>query len=130
MDENFNSRYTIDASFALSFLLPDEKKPLSEKYFSLYALGKIKFLSSSLLHYEVLNALRSAYLSKRIIKEKAVKLGLAFLKLNIETLEPEKIGILKLALKNNITVYDAGYVEIAKQTKTKLLSLDKKLLRL
>ena len=130
MEENFNNRYTIDASFVLSFLLPDEKKSPSENYFSLYASGKLKFISSPLLTYEVLNALRSACLSKRIAKEKAIKLGLAFLKLHIENFEPEKIEILKLALKNNITVYDASYVEAAKQTKTKLLSLDKKLLRL
>ena len=47
--------------------------------------------------------------------------------MEIELLPVEFIEVFKLAEKKNLTIYDAGYLWLAKSRKVKLQTLDKQL---
>lgn len=50
-----------------------------------------------------------------------------FLEMEIELLPVEFGEVFKLAIKENLTVYDAAYLWLAKSKKVKLQTLDKQL---
>ena len=74
--------YIIDASFCLAYLLPDEDVEVVNKIFEDYAEGKVRFISSPLLPYEVINGLREAT-RKRIKDDQALSLAIEFFKIDI-----------------------------------------------
>lgn len=125
MEENISGKVVIDASFLLSFLVPSEKDSFVEEIFELYKLGKVDFVSTYLLPFEVLNGLRSNVLKSKIKKDKIRKLARSFLALDIEFLEVNKEKTLNLAIKEDLSVYDAGYLWLARELKIPLLTLDK-----
>lgn len=118
--------YIIDASFILAFLLPDEDVETVNRIFERYAQGKINFISSPLLAFEVINSLKEAT-RKRIEENKALDLVREFLKMKIEYGIIDFEDLLKISLKNNISAYDASYLYLAQKENEELLSLDEKL---
>lgn len=131
MEENINfpSRVVIDASIALSFLLPDERKTKTDLLFQSFTKKKIKILVPEIFYFEVLNALKSAVSRKRITSQLAQKLIKNFLKLALEKKEVNWLATFQIALKKDISFYDAAYLSLAKKEKIPLLSLDKLLLK-
>lgn len=122
-----NTKFVIDASFVLAFLLPDETTPEIEKYFDAYKERKTQFLSTALLPFEVLNGLKTTFLRKRNSPKKIEELAKKFFELNIQIEEVNYQEALKTALSENLTFYDASYVSLAKDNKLPLLTLDKRL---
>lgn len=121
----------IDASLVLCLLLPDEKrKSLAEKILRAYQGSKISFLAPSLLKFEVANGLRTAVKRKRINQSLAQRLLGLFLKLRIDYQDVNFIKALNLALKLDLSAYDASYLALSRQLKLHLLSLDQKLSKL
>ena len=120
----------IDASFALSFLLPDEKKTPATDIFTKYGEGKIGLFSSPILALEVTNGIKSAVKSKRIDKKTALNILKNFLEIKITYPQIDIIDILNLALKENLSVYDASYIWLSRKENLTLLTLDKKMQRL
>ena len=120
----------VDASFVLSFLLPDEEKPESDQVFTDYKEGRIRLISSPILPFEVLNALKTAVKQKRIEKSRGEILGQSFLKLHIYLERMEYAEIFVLALKHDITVYDASYLFVAQKLDVSLRTFDKALQKL
>jgi len=116
----------VDASFILAYLLPDEKTP-DEKIFVEHNAGKIQFISTYLLPFEVLNSLKFALKQKRISKFLVNGLVEKFFDLGIELLPVEFEAVFALAEKKNLTIYDAGYLWLAKNQKVKLKTLDQQL---
>ena len=130
MDENirFPRKFVADASLILAFLLPDEKsKPWVKIILQKYADGKADFLSLYLLDFEVLNGIRSAILTKRIKPKIGQLLVNNFLKLKIEKKKVDLKKTFKNSIKFYLSVYDAAYLTLAKETKLKLLTMDKNL---
>lgn len=127
MAENikFPSRAVIDASVALAFLLPDEKKNRVDQFFQVFVEGKTKIITPEIFHFEVFNGLRSAVLRKRISSDKAKKLLKNFLKFNIKTEKVDWLKTFVISLKQKISFYDATYLSLSKSKKIPLLSLDK-----
>ena len=117
-----------DASFFLSFLLPDEKS--SESVIQKFIEGKLILVEPFIFNLEVVNGLRYAFASKRIKKEKLAKIIKAFQKLeNINYIYDFDLEeLVKLSLKFNISIYDACYLFLKKKTGCKLYSFDKKLI--
>jgi predicted nucleic acid-binding protein len=114
----------IDASFVLGFLLPDEHTSNVDIQFNLFQQGKIEFISSPILPFEVLNGIRSAIKQKRINTHVGKTLTDAFLMLDIP-LEPiHYTETMHLALTKNLSVYDAGYIWLAKKKRIPLFTLD------
>ncbi len=119
----------VDASFVLAFLLPDERAERVDSYFDDYANGKIQLVSLPLLHYEVLNGLRSAVLSWGLKQKKALGLGKAYFELKIRLENVNFLSVLKTAFRFNLSVYDVSYLTLSRQKHFGFLSMDEKLKR-
>lgn len=121
--------YTLDASFILAFLLPDEHSEEVVKIFREYEAKKVHFISTTILPLEVVNGLKYA-IGKRINKGEAVRLIYDFLGLSINSFEPDLEEVLNISLDMKISVYDASYLYLAKSQKAPLLTLDEALQKL
>ena len=119
--------FVLDTSFVLAYLLPDEKERSVDEMFSKFEENKISFIAPHLLAYEITNGLRSAVVQKRQSPKTAELLLDSFLNMGILFERVNEKEVFRLALKNNITSYDAAYVWLAKSKKTKLLTLDERL---
>lgn len=129
MAENvkFPPKVVVDASTILALLLPDEKiKSSATKILQQHAQGELDFLSTRLLDFEVVNGIRSAILTKRISEKIGKKLVSNFLKLKIEKRGINFEKAFGYSLRFSISVYDAGYLTLAKRTNLPLVTCDKK----
>ncbi|KKQ42920.1 MAG: VapC-type toxin [Microgenomates group bacterium GW2011_GWC1_37_8] len=127
---DFPRRFVVDASFVLSYLLPDEENDYVKEIFSDYQKRKINFITATLLPYEVVNGVKSAIIRKRMSVFKARFLIGEFSKLDFDLETISENEVLKLALARKISIYDASYVWLAKSKKIPLLTLDEKLQKL
>ena len=128
-----NTKVVVDASVVFNWLLPDEKRAMeTNRIFDELHQKKIRLIAPILLFYEVMNALKSTSLRKRMKWADIVEAMNVFINLKIKLVVQEDRGeaIIKTALKLNLTGYDAAYVQLAKDLQVKLLSLDKKLAKL
>ena len=115
----------IDASVLLCRFLPDEKPPENiSVLFKKYEAGSIKFIVPELLKYEIANSLKSGVLQKRLSLETAQNILASILLLTINYLDADFQVCLNLAVKYNISVYDAAYEALARKHKTRLITLD------
>lgn len=131
VNTDISSQIVVDASAMLAKLLPDEKTLAQIKdYFNLFSRGKISFMAPVLLPFEVANGLRSAVKQKRLTEKTAAKLLDEFLKLDISYRRIDFASALKLAIKNEMSIYDAAYIFLAAGEKIPLLSLDQRLLEI
>ena len=124
MDEDISGDVVVDASFILAFLFPDERADEVDRIFDLYEFGKINFVSTLLLPFEVLNSLRNSILRKRITKSKAEDLAVEFFKIKIILEEVDFRQVFSLSLARDLSFYDAAYVWFAKSKNKPLLTLD------
>lgn len=131
VNTDISSRIVVDASVMLAKLLPDEETLAGiEDYFRSFSRGKTSFMAPVLLPFEVANGLRSAVKQKRLAGKTAAKLLDEFLKLDIGYRRIDFASALKLAMKNETSVYDAAYISLAAGEKIPLLSLDKRLMEI
>lgn len=127
MKDEKPTNYILDASYMLSYLLPDERVKEVDAIFKKYSLGKINFISTHLLPFEVIDGLKFALKSKRIKLETAVNLIDDFLLFQIIFQRIDLEETLNLSLDQNLTVYDASYFYLSKSLNCELLTLDEKL---
>lgn len=130
MEEKFEESAVIDASFLLCYLLPDENIDKIQRVFDRYKKGELLLISTHLLYFEVLNGLNAAILSKRLDFSLAKELIYEFLKLTIRVEKVDYIDVFDTVVKNNISIYDAAYLQLAVIKKITLLTLDKRLIKL
>jgi len=112
------NRVVVDASYALSWLLPDENKPLTK-------VGQK--IAPTLLPYEVTNALKMAVLRGRINEDLAQRLLNEFLNWQINYQGVDYNEVIQIATRGKLSAYDASYVYLARKMKCELLTWDKKL---
>jgi len=122
-----STRFIIDASFVLSFLLPDEDRSEVIQIFDQYTQGKIKLSAPDLLSYEIINGLKGAILRKRITVKEATYLVSQFLDLEIILSSVALSLVLDVAVTKELSIYDASYLYLAKKEDAELLTLDTKL---
>lgn len=120
----------VDASFCLSFLLPDESVNQVDKTFSDYVMGNLLLIAPTLLPYEVGNGLCSAIRQKRITFKQANQLLDAFLDLELDLSATDILFAFHLAKQHDLTVYDASYLSLAFEKNVYLFTLDKDLTRI
>jgi len=120
-------KIVVDASVVAKWFLEEEYSDKALQLRDDYARGLLAIAAPSLLEYEVLNALRySGAYSARELKE----IGVALNKYGFEIYELEarlKELAIEIAMENNITVYDASYIALAKQLNTVLYTADREL---
>ncbi|MBP9691591.1 type II toxin-antitoxin system VapC family toxin [Candidatus Woesebacteria bacterium] len=129
MEENIK-QYIVDTSFVLSFLMPDEQSEEARMFFERYGRNEVALISTSLLEYEVANALWTNVLRKRITADEGEGLLSTFKLLQIPTLSVEMQDIFELSIKLDISCYDAAYVALAHEKNAKLLTYDTRLKKL
>lgn len=129
MAENIRT-YVIDASFVLAYLFPSEKTKKVDEIFEKSRDGEIILLSIGLLPFEVLNSIKWSIVTKRHTQEEAEKMVDGFFSFNIGYEEIDLKEAYRLALEQNLTVYDASYLKLAINANCKLLTFDKQLKKL
>lgn len=123
------SRYVLDAPYVLAFMLPDERVSKVERVFKQFATGALSFYSSPLLPHEVFNGLKIGVVRKRMTLDQAIDLGRTFLLWDIRYEPLNLISVFELALRENMTVYDASYAWLAMHAHVPLLTFNAALAR-
>jgi predicted nucleic acid-binding protein len=120
----------IDASFVLSFLLPDERILKTDEVFSQYLSGEIVLVAPTLLPFEVTNGLQSACLRKRIDQKTGTALIENFCNLDIGVVPVYLPEVFSLAIAKKLSFYDAAYAWLAQSRGCPLMTHDKKLAKI
>ena len=127
-----NLNIIIDASVLAKWFLPsEEESELALKIRDDFAASRFSISFPSLVFYEVSNLLKSAVLRSRLNREKAVKIYQDFLELDFEIYLTDELlrNSLEIALKSDISSYDAAYVALAQYLRAPLFTADQKLLK-
>ncbi len=130
MAGNTKEYFVVDASFVLSYLFPDEKSDVADEFFRKLAKDEVHCFSTVLFPLEVLNTLKVGVLRKRINNDFALSLAEQFFRYAIPTETVDLQKTFNLALQENLTVYDASYVALAREKQFPLLTSDAKLKKL
>jgi predicted nucleic acid-binding protein len=121
--------FVLDSSVALAMLLPDEQSAAADELAGRFAEGSVTV--PTIWPLEVRNALLVALRSKRItaaeFEERLEVLAL----LPVEVSPPSDGATLKrtvaLARRHDLSIYDASYIDLARQRALPLATLDSKL---
>ena len=116
----------IDASILAAWFLDEKPDPRVEIAFD--TVARVETLAPSLFYYEIRNALLVSERRKRIteVMSAAFLRDLGLLPIRLESAGDEAI-LMTLARKRKLTVYDAAYLELAKQEGLPLATLDRDL---
>lgn len=122
-------KIVVDASVVVKWFLEEEYSAEALRIRDDYVRGVVEIAVPSLLEYEVLNALRySRVYSVEELEEAAIALN----RFGFERYELEdelKTLAVRIAERDNITVYDAAYVALAERLDTILYTADMELVR-
>jgi predicted nucleic acid-binding protein len=116
----------IDASVVLAWLMPDEQTPAAERIIGRLTLGH-QAQAPALLPFEVGNALLVAQRRRRITASVAAELEREFGALPIAIAPADQdtaARAAKLAREHGLSVYDAAYLDLARQRRFALATLD------
>jgi predicted nucleic acid-binding protein len=118
----------VDASVVLRGFFPDEEgHAKAQALIRVYAQGEIELHAPTLLPYEVTNAILQAIRRDRISLEKGREILAAFEGLGIPTVEVSWQQALELARTYDRLAYDAAYLALAKESGSKLVTGDRRL---
>jgi len=117
----------LDASVAVAWCFEDESTPFTEGVLDLLSAGT-EVLAPAIWPFEVANALFVAERRKRITLAQVTALlrRIAGLPISIEPVETRRVleQVLSVARQENLTEYDAAYLELALRTGLPLATLD------
>jgi predicted nucleic acid-binding protein len=120
-------RIVLDASVAVAWCFEDEKSHFTEGILDLLSAGT-EVLTPSIWPFEVANALLAAERRKRITVARVTALlrRIAGLPISVDPIESGRAfeQILSVARQQNLTEYDAAYLELALRTGFPLATLD------
>ena len=120
--------FVLDASVTAAWLLPDEESLLAEYVQDL--LVQHHAVVPSVWWFEVRNTLLVAERRKRLSEDQThfIQDSLASLPILFDR-EPDERGLMEIARRNGLTVYDASYVELGRRLALPLATLDKAMAR-
>jgi predicted nucleic acid-binding protein len=125
-------RMVLDASVAVAWCFEDESTGFTEGVLDLLSTGT-EVLTPAIWPFEVANALLVAERRKRITVAQVTALlqRMAGLRISVDPIQPATAfnQILSVARQNDLTEYDAAYVELALREALPLATLDDKLRR-
>lgn len=133
-DSECSTAVVVDASAMLSLILSESSGPPIESCIRSVLSMNGQLLVPSLFWYEVINGLISAVKRSRIQKEEltAIEVDITALPISTDIIPPAFIRqrIRELSIDQNLTGYDASYLELANRYQLKLITLDEHLLSL
>ena len=119
----------VDASVVVKWYVVEEHRERALKLRDDFIDGKIKLAAPAIMPFEVLNAVRY---SKRTIEAetlKAVAESLALYGFELYSIRDRYAElVVEVALDNDITIYDASYVALAKHLRTVVYTADRELI--
>jgi len=121
-------KYVVDASVVVKwFSRFEEDIENSEKLLNSHVEGTSPLASSSLVLYEVCNALR---FNPNLDEDDLLKAATSLLRLGLELVDfPEVFeSAIALAFSQDITIYDAAYIAVSQTYHIPLITADYKLL--
>lgn len=122
-------KIVVDASIVVKWFLREKHYENALKLRDDYVRGVFTIAVPSLMKYEVLNALKY---SKVYSLEELTSIGIALNKYGFKVYDLQgelKTEVITLAIKNQITIYDASYVALARVLTTVLYTADEELVR-
>jgi predicted nucleic acid-binding protein len=126
------SRFVLDASVVLTWCFPDENADLANKVAEMFKHGD-SALTPPFWPHEVLNALLVGEKRKRISAEliQTFLTDLGALPIALHGLPSEAVfdRIQSLSRDHGLTAYDAAYLDLAKESRLPLATLDEDLIR-
>lgn len=124
-------QWVVDASVALKWHLRDEQHlTQADALLKAFTSGEAELLAPSFIRYEVANAFLVAFKMGRISFEMAREQLRDFLALPFHQTEDSNglvSAAMELASRLDITVYDALYLELARQAGGAIVTADRKL---
>jgi len=119
----------VDASVVLKWQLNDEECTVQAAALrdDFFIHGTISIMAPKLLTYEIANGIVMAARRKRIVTEKALEAISNLLSFGIDYRDVETIEITGLAIRYNLTAYDAAYLALAEKENCDLWTGDKTL---
>jgi predicted nucleic acid-binding protein len=130
MEGNNQMEVVVDASVVVKWFLIEEFREQAIQLRDDYIKGKIELMSPAIMPFEVLNAIR--YSSKGIKKDQLEGVGKSLLHYGIKYLSFNEERLLKtteIAIEDDITIYDAAYIALAKMMQTNLYTADMQLIK-
>lgn len=118
-----SSRVVCDASALVALLLDDG----ANGRWVTDALVTAEPAAPSLISYEVANTIRRLELAGLVSSDQAAQAHADLLDLAIELWPYELLAARAWELRQNLTVYDAGYVALAELTGATLVTLDRRI---
>jgi len=117
----------VDTSVVLKWQLDDEEyiPQATALRNDFYALEAVKAIAPYLLMYEVVNGILTATTRKRLASDKALKVMDNLMELGVELREVQPERVLELALKHNLSAYDAAYLALAESKGCELWTGDR-----
>ncbi|HVB11415.1 MAG TPA: type II toxin-antitoxin system VapC family toxin [Bacillota bacterium] len=120
--------FIVDSSVALATVLPEPWSPAADQLFRRAEREQVGLIVPDLFWYEVANVLRYRLAEHREDVTHGIGL-LAEAPLATLPLDPEDLASMaETALDENLTVYDACYLVLARQMGSSVITEDKKLL--
>lgn len=123
--------FVLDCSISMAWCFEDEKTEFTERI--LEKLAKAQAIVPTIWPLEIANVLLMAKRNKRISEAESASFidALTVLPITVDQTTSAKAmhSIYVLASQNNLTVYDAAYLELAIREKIPLLTLDKELIK-
>jgi predicted nucleic acid-binding protein len=120
-----------DASFCGAWILQDEVSPEADELLKQIERGSAELLLPALWHYEMLNLLRSALRRERIDRSMATEAIELLDEIPVRDFDlPDRRArrlALDLAVRHNLSAYDASYLELALRLGASLHSNDRPL---
>jgi len=120
----------LDSSVIAKWFFPEESGQLALKIKDDFTTNITSISAPLLLYWEINNLLKTATKRSRITAKSAVSVYEAFLKLNFIVYSSEELmtKTLKIAIRFDISSYDASYVALAEYLQKPFFTADQKLL--
>lgn len=122
------AQIVLDCSIVMAWCFEDEKTELTEKIFDKFQVDELTAFVPAIWSFEVANVLLVAQKKRRISPTKAREFqeALSMLSINIDISSIKKTSgsTFELAKEENLTIYDAAYLELAIRNNLPLASLD------
>ncbi len=119
----------VDASFAGSWVLPDESSKKAEGYLGNILSGNLVMAVADLWHVEMINLMLVAIKRKRIDEEQAGEALTLLDQLPLQTFDHQNVlwkkRMIMLARRFGLSAYDAAYLELADRLQCSLLTIDR-----
>lgn len=121
----------VDASVAVSWMMPDERSEMADSILSLHERGELDLIAPTLWHYEVANALSRAVVRGRITQAEGHRSLQMLIGMDLQSADFDALAARawEISVSRPVSLYDAAYVALAETRGCELYTCDTELAR-